>query len=129
MPRLRKHAVAVGLAVTLFGAGAIVGVAVDRHWLQPHRAHIVDPWARTHDELLEAFRVHLDLTEEQTRQIREIMDRTRAEAEAIHAAERPAMRELHERAQRDVLGVLTEEQADEYRRMIAHPERGLHPGH
>ena len=126
---MRKHAAALSLALVIFVAGGVVGVVVDRHWLGRHPAHGVRPWEHAHDEMLEAFRDHLDLTDEQTARIAEIMERTRAAAMEIHARESPAMRELHERAQKEVLDVLTEEQAVEYRRMMQEHEATMHHPH
>jgi Spy/CpxP family protein refolding chaperone len=84
---------------------------------------------RAHTALLESFREHLDLTDDQVARIEDIMQRTVAEAHRIMHAEQPAMRELHDRAQREVLEVLTPEQAIEYRRMMAHHPLGPSSGH
>ena len=125
---LRKHAAALGLALVIFGAGAIVGVVVDRHFVRGF-SHGEGPWPHSHAELLEAFRVHLDLTDEQTRTIADIMERTRAEAMKIHTQPSPEMRALHERAQAEVLEVLTPEQAEHYREIMKRHDPMLRHGH
>jgi Spy/CpxP family protein refolding chaperone len=128
MSRLPKHATAFALALAIFVAGGVVGVVVDRHLGPRHGPHGAAPWSRPHAEHLDEFRRHFDLTDDQTQRVGEIMQRTRAAAEEIHARERPAMRALHERAHREILEVLTPDQAAEYQRMLDHHEH-MHPVH
>jgi Spy/CpxP family protein refolding chaperone len=126
--RFRKHALAAGLALLIFASGVVVGVALGHTSFAPF-SDARDPWDRPHAEHLEAFRDHLDLTDEQTARVDEIMQRTRIEAEAIHAEKAPAMTELHERAHREILELLDEEQAVEYKRMIDHYMRRMQEEH
>jgi Spy/CpxP family protein refolding chaperone len=125
--RFRKHALALGLALLIFASGAVVGVVLAHTSLVPFSG-VRDPWDQPHAEHLEAFREHLDLTDEQTAQVDAIMQRTRGEAEAIHAKQAPAMMELHQRAHREILALLDEEQAAEYQRMIDHYKRRAQHG-
>jgi len=122
----RQHTKAVALALTIFVAGMVVGAASYRHWSYVDFEQ-GDPIARAHAELLERFRVSLDLTDDQVQQISDIMNRVRVEAEAIIANEQPAFRDLHERAHRDIREVLTDEQAIAYEKIIESYNLAHHP--
>lgn len=119
---------AYALAAVIFAAGAVVGAVVHRHVFSP--VYNTGPhFGGSHEHRMQVFRHHLGLTDEQAHQIEAIMERTRTEAEAIRAEEQPRMHELHERAQREIRAVLTEEQAAEYERIIEHTHRVEVPSH
>lgn len=121
---MRRRLLAAGLAVALFGAGVGVGVFADRH-LMPHGVIVQHGGLHTTpEEHLELFKSHLDLTDEQTAQIEAIMKRTRAEYESLRGEQAPRVHALHDRAQREILEVLSESQAAEYHRLIQHTRHG-----
>lgn len=128
MARTRTTLTALALALLIFGAGVVVGAAVDRH-LFPSYVTTGPGFGHDQGHQLEAFRLHLSLSDEQAEEIGAIMKRTRAEAESIRAEERPRMEALHDRAQQAILEVLSDEQAEEYRKLMkhAHEVRVPHP--
>jgi len=122
---------AFGLALVIFVAGAVVGFMV-------HRIHVAhDPGGGvgccgqggcvSHQHQLQAFRIHLDLSDAQAEQIDEIMRRTNEEIRAVRGGCHPRIREVQMRAQQQIMELLDEEQRTEYERMIAHT-RLLHHG-
>ena len=71
------------------------------------------------DEALRLVRLerHLDLTPEQSRELRQILDETRREAEAMRREMAPRMRQVMQRSEQRIQEILTPEQMQKYQEM------------
>ena len=66
---------------------------------------------------------HLELTPEQGRQLRDILDESRREAEAMRRELAPRMREVLERAEGRIRKLLTAEQLERFEELQRHQRR------
>jgi len=102
-PRTVRLLTAV-LLVATFAVGVVTGVGLC-HWLVGHRGPPPPP------PMMGPIPVEeLGLSVEQRQQVREIMDRYRPELEAVLQETYPRVREINERMEKEVRGVLTAEQ-------------------
>ncbi len=108
----RQSAIAVGLALVLFGGGLTVGIAASHLWMHAHRVHHGPPGK---GRKLEVFRERLHLSDGQADAIEQIFDETMDE-----------MKELHERSQARIREQLNEDQRAEFDRMIQHEHQRRH---
>ncbi len=110
---MKAKLLALGLALILFAAGVATGVVVDRSWLRDdtaavdHRPHF--------GRSLERFRSRLHLSDQQAEAIGAILDQARSDMAAVR-----------ESSQKQILELLTPEQAADYRVMIEHARKRRH---
>lgn len=131
---------AVLVLLVTFAAGVAAGVAADRLWLDAPTAEATRAGDRRgdaaregredrkHDEdrprtTIERFADDLELTSRQRSRIEEILSRHREEMHEMWSELRPRFRRLMDSARADIEAVLTEEQTEQYRRLLRR-ERG-----
>jgi Spy/CpxP family protein refolding chaperone len=131
---------ALVLLVT-FAAGAAAGMAADRLWLDapettaeaPEEARVEraeEPGDRGEEHrekekrddrpktTIQRFADELGLTSDQRSRIEEILSRHREEMHEMWSEVRPRFRSLMDSARADIESVLTEEQTEQYRRLL-----------
>jgi Spy/CpxP family protein refolding chaperone len=108
------------LLVLTFAAGAAVGIAVDRHLLEPKGltgAEVAE--RRTRGETtIERFADDLGLTEEQRASIRPILENARARMKAVFDEVRPEYEIVIDSARARIEAVLTPDQVARYRELL-----------
>lgn len=122
----KPRALAAALAFALLLAGGVIGVSIDRLWVrssttQPKKHH----WSKKHTpkHIVQRFRAKLDLTDEQAERIEAIITRIKAQMHEARLAFKPKMRAAHERAQKQILELLNEDQVVQYKKMIKDNKR------
>jgi len=108
--------VAVVLLILTFGAGFIGGAAV-HHLFGEHRGNI-PPFAM--HAMVNRLDRRLDLTDAQRKQVEEILERHRANINAMWAGVRPRVRGEIDAANAEIVKVLTPEQRAKYEKMRMH---------
>ncbi len=107
------------LALVIFAAGIAAGIAVDRLWIAPKRsASDQDGRHESVEHIVDDFRTRLGLDDDQARRVGDIVRRVRGRAADIHEETEEAYRQAHERAQAEILEVLTPEQTNGYHELI-----------
>lgn len=124
-----------------FAAGVAAGVAADRLWLaapeatadgsgEPRVERTGEPDDRDEERrktgkrddrprtTIQRFADELGLTSEQRSRIEEILSRHREEMHEMWSDVRPRFRSLMDSARADIESVLTEEQTEQYRRLL-----------
>lgn len=116
---MKPKLIAIALALAIFASGTISGIVIERHLLSDDEATLDEPERRGRGRQLARFRDRLDLSEAQSQAIDEILTRSRSQAAAAR-----------EDSQKEIMAILTPEQAEKYQRMIARREqrRLRHPG-
>lgn len=127
---------AVLVLILTFAAGAAAGVAADRLWLDPGEGPAssaetpADSTLREGDSdedhdrgdrprtTIERFADELGLTQEQRSRIEEILSRHREEMHEMWSEIRPRFRRMVDSARADIEAVLSEEQVEQYRRLL-----------
>lgn len=115
------------LLLLIFAAGAAAGVAADRlHLLPgavPAEAAAEGREARErrerHETTIERFADDLELTGPQRAEIEGILERYRAELKGMRREIRPRFRALVDSVRTEIETVLTPEQVEEYRALLA----------
>ena len=127
---------AVLVLILTFAAGAAAGVAADRLWLDPGDGLAsstetpADSTLREGDSedddgrgdrprtTIERFADELGLTQEQRGRIEEILSRHREEMHEMWSEIRPRFRRMVDSARADIEAVLSQEQVEQYRRLL-----------
>ena len=119
---LRGRLLALALAVCIFVAGGVTGIAIERLWLTDRQASPSFPHAHVvhvleADSVIEQLREKLQLTDHQAHQISIIVLDLQKESRALHESTMQRYRESHVRARGEILRVLDQHQASQYLQM------------
>jgi hypothetical protein len=119
----KKRAMALGLAVLLFGAGAAAGVAGDR-WVASGRSGESRSWDRRRPEATaQQYREELNLDEAQGRSVEEILRRTWASIRQAIAPVEPELDGIRRRGDDEIRALLRPEQRPRFEELVAEQER------
>jgi len=111
--RLKMWSILVGV----FVLGAVTGSALTG--LYRSRASGPEARERAMHERFENMRRELNLTDDQTRQVRAIIDETRNEYRSLRAELRPRFEEPRQKARAKIRAILTPDQQKKFDAMVA----------
>lgn len=114
----------LALLAVAFLTGLLAGIAGDRVFREPPEpaAEMRVPWGRP--GMLPPFFDRLDLSQDQRRRIREILERYRPRTDSVVEAMLPRLRVLTDSARMEIREVLTEEQRERLERELPPRMRG-----
>ncbi len=111
MKPLLRYILPAVLLISAFAAGyAVRGFSMHRRMHKPH--HAMGP------RFIEKLQEKLDLSAEQSQQIRVILEKQHGEAMRLRKESRPRFKAIQEEAQKEIFSVLNEEQKITFREMI-----------
>ena len=120
--RSSGRGLALALAAGLFATGVAAGVAVDRLLLDTAEEAPRRGRPRSADEMLERYRVRLDLDEAQARAVGEVLRRRFQEAGEVLRRFEPDLDAIRRRANDDVRAVLRPEQHPRFDEIVREQE-------
>ena len=103
--------------IAVFALGAVTGVALSS--LYRSRTGGSDTREKAARERFEKMRTELNLTDQQTQEVRAILDETRNEYRALRAEVKPRFEEPRQKARARIRALLTAEQQQKFDAMIA----------
>lgn len=115
--RTRTTLIAAFLLVFTFASGVIAGIVADRLMLRAGH-HRVPRFAT--DAMVHRLDRHLDLTDEQRRQIEEIVRRRHQRINELTSRIRPRVRAEIDQTNDEIARILTPEQREKFDRMKLH---------
>ena len=113
----RARLMAILLALVIFAAGVVAGVAIERLWLASGASEEQHSLRERPEVLVARLREQLDLRDDQTEAIARIIARLQDEARTIHENTMTTYRATHERARAEIIELLDSDQAARFQAM------------
>lgn len=104
--------------VVVFGLGAVTGAALDGLYRSRASAREARP-AHSPDQMLEKMRGDLNLNDQQSQQIRAILDDTRTQYRSLRTEVRPRYDSIRQQARTRIRAVLSPEQQKRFDAIVA----------
>jgi len=115
----RLHVLALASALVIFALGLVAGVLAHRLYV----ANSVDASDDWRVRYVNEMHTRLKLTSQQVDKLNDVLDDTRMKVHALHRRYKPEMLKIKQDQMAEIQSMLSAQQAQQYKRMVAEQEQ------